>query len=71
MADFSAAMERIVAGLEKKNRLLNPHERETVAYHEMGHALVALSLAGSKAVHKGLDHSAQHRRFGLYHPAPD
>ncbi len=52
MEDFTAAIERIVAGLEKKNRLLNPKEREVVAYHEMGHALVALSLPGSDAVHK-------------------
>jgi len=52
LADFTAAMERIVAGLEKKNRLLNPHEREVVAHHEMGHALVALSLPGSDKVHK-------------------
>ena len=52
LADFTAAMERIVAGLEKKNRLLNPHEREVVAYHEMGHALVGLSLPGSDKVHK-------------------
>ena len=50
--DFTAAMERIVAGLEKRNRLLNPHEREVVAHHEMGHALVALSLPGSDKVHK-------------------
>jgi cell division protease FtsH len=50
--DFTAAVERIVAGLEKKNRLLVPHEREVVAYHEMGHTLVALSLPGSDAVHK-------------------
>jgi cell division protease FtsH len=50
--DFTGAMERIVAGLEKKNRLLNPHEREVVAHHEMGHALVALSLPGSDKVHK-------------------
>src|SRR4051812_1659371 len=52
LADFTAAMERIVAGLEKRNRLLNPHEREVVAYHEMGHTLVALSLPGSDKVHK-------------------
>jgi cell division protease FtsH len=52
LADFTAAVERIVAGLEKKNRLLNPHEREVVAYHEMGHALVGLSLPGSDKVHK-------------------
>ncbi|HLY44997.1 MAG TPA: ATP-dependent zinc metalloprotease FtsH [Stellaceae bacterium] len=52
LADFTAAMERIVAGLEKRNRLLNPHEREVVAHHEMGHALVALSLPGTDKVHK-------------------
>ncbi|MBI4755990.1 MAG: ATP-dependent zinc metalloprotease FtsH [Betaproteobacteria bacterium] len=50
--DFTAAVERIVAGLEKKNRLLNPYERRVVAYHEMGHALVAMSLPGADAVHK-------------------
>ncbi len=52
MADFSAAIERIVAGLEKKNRLLNLREREIVAYHEMGHALVAAALPGCDPVHK-------------------
>ena len=52
MADFSAAIERIVAGLEKKNRLLNPRERQIVAYHEMGHALVAAGQPGSDPVHK-------------------
>jgi cell division protease FtsH len=50
--DFTAAVERIVAGLEKKNRLLVPHEREVVAYHEMGHTLVGLSLPGTDTVHK-------------------
>ncbi|HMM53001.1 MAG TPA: ATP-dependent zinc metalloprotease FtsH [Burkholderiaceae bacterium] len=50
--DFTAAIERIVAGLEKRNRLLNPLERKVVAYHEMGHALVALSLPGVDRVHK-------------------
>ncbi len=52
MADFTAAIERIVAGLEKKNRLLNPLERKVVAHHEMGHALVSLSLGGIERVHK-------------------
>ncbi|AWK86012.1 ATP-dependent zinc metalloprotease FtsH [Azospirillum thermophilum] len=52
MADFTAAVERIVAGLERRNRLLNPFERKVVAYHEMGHALVALSLTGTDPVHK-------------------
>ncbi|MBL8702028.1 MAG: ATP-dependent zinc metalloprotease FtsH [Alphaproteobacteria bacterium] len=52
MADFTSAVERIVAGLEKRNRLLNPEERRVVAYHEMGHALVALSIRGSDPIHK-------------------
>jgi len=50
--DFTVAVERIVAGLEKRNRLLNPKERMVVAYHEMGHALVALSLPGQDPVQK-------------------
>jgi cell division protease FtsH len=52
MEDFNRAIERIVAGLEKKNRLLNPHERKVTAYHEMGHAMVARALPGSDPVHK-------------------
>jgi cell division protease FtsH len=52
MADFNLGIERIVTGLEKKNRLLNQHEREVVAHHEMGHTLVALSLEGTDPVHK-------------------
>ncbi len=52
MADFSAAVERIVIGSERRGRLLQPHEREVVAYHEMGHALAAASLAGMDPVHK-------------------
>jgi cell division protease FtsH len=52
MSEFEEAVERLVAGLEKKNRLINPKEREIVAYHEMGHALVALSLPGTDPVQK-------------------
>jgi cell division protease FtsH len=52
LGDFTAAVERIVAGLEKKSRILNQKERETVAHHEMGHALVALALPGTDPVHK-------------------
>jgi cell division protease FtsH len=52
MADFNVAIERIVAGLEKKNRLLNPREREVVAHHELGHAFVAAALPGTDPVHK-------------------
>jgi cell division protease FtsH len=52
MAEFEEAVERVIAGLEKKNRLINPREREIVAYHEMGHAIVALSLPGTDPVQK-------------------
>ena len=52
MDDFNNAVERIIAGLEKKNRVLNPREREIVAHHEMGHALMAMALPGVDPVHK-------------------
>ena len=52
MADFTNAIERIIAGLEKKSRVLNEHERRVVAHHEMGHALVAATLPGMDPVHK-------------------
>ena len=52
MSDFTEGVERIVAGLEKKRRVLSPKEREIVAYHEMGHALTAMSLPGADAIHK-------------------
>src|SRR5256886_1214708 len=52
MTDFNHAVERMVAGVEKRKPLLHPREREIVAYHETGHALIALSLPGVDAVHK-------------------
>lgn len=52
MDDVTRAIERIIAGLERKGHLLNPRERETVAWHEMGHALAAASLPGADPVHK-------------------
>jgi cell division protease FtsH len=52
LGDFTVAVERIVAGLEKKSRILSRKEREVVAHHEMGHALVALALPGTDPVHK-------------------
>jgi cell division protease FtsH len=52
LEDFNQAIERLIAGLEKKNRLLNPNERRVVAHHEMGHAMVAMSLPGTDPVHK-------------------
>ncbi len=52
LIDFTSAVERIVAGLERKSRLLNATERRAVAFHEMGHALVALAQKGTDPVHK-------------------
>lgn len=52
MRDFTEAIERIVAGLERRSRVISPEERRRVAYHEMGHAVVALSLGQNEAVHK-------------------
>jgi cell division protease FtsH len=52
LEDFTQAIERIVAGLEKKNRILNERERRVVAHHELGHAMVAMALPGVDPVHK-------------------
>ena len=52
LSELQEAVERVIAGLEKRNRVLNPMEKERVAYHEVGHALVAFSIPGSDAVHK-------------------
>jgi cell division protease FtsH len=52
MEDFTAAVERIVAGLEKRKRILSPKERRVVAHHEMGHALLGMILPGVDTVHK-------------------
>jgi len=51
-SDFDAAIEKIVAGLEKKSRVMNPKERRTVAFHETGHALTAALTLGSDPVRK-------------------
>jgi cell division protease FtsH len=52
MSEFQEAVERVVAGLEKKNRIINPREKKIVAYHELGHAIVAMSLPGTDPVQK-------------------
>jgi len=52
MKDFQEAIERVVGGLEKKGRVLNPKERRTVAYHESGHALVGYFTLGADPVQK-------------------
>jgi cell division protease FtsH len=51
-ADFSEAIERVVAGLEKKSRVLNEKEKKIVAYHEVGHAMVGTAVAGTSQVEK-------------------
>jgi cell division protease FtsH len=52
MRDIESAIERIIAGLETRNPLLTKRERETVAHHEMGHAIVAMALKGAERVQK-------------------
>jgi cell division protease FtsH len=52
MSEFQEAVERVIAGLEKKNRVINPKEKKIVAYHELGHAIVAMSLPGTDPVQK-------------------
>jgi cell division protease FtsH len=52
LEDFTQAIERIVAGLEKRNRVLIPREREVIATHETGHALVAMALPDMDPVQK-------------------
>jgi len=52
MADFDEAIERVVAGSERRTRAMNPREKEVVAYHEAGHTLIASLLPGSDPVHK-------------------
>ena len=52
MEDFDEAIDRVVAGLEKKNRRMNEKEKEIVAYHEAGHAIVAEVLPNADPVHK-------------------
>jgi len=52
MADFEEAIDRVVAGLEKKSRVLSERERDIVAHHEMGHAIVAASVPHADPVHK-------------------
>lgn len=50
--DFINAIERMIAGLEKKNRLINPYEKAIVAHHEMGHALVGMALSPEQPIQK-------------------
>ncbi len=51
LADFDEAVDRVVAGLQKKNRVMSPKEKEIVAFHESGHAIVAESVENVDPVH--------------------
>jgi cell division protease FtsH len=51
-SDFDEAIERVIAGLQKKSRVMNPREKKTVAYHEAGHAVVAELVPGADRVNK-------------------
>ncbi len=64
--DFEEAVERVVAGLEKKNRVLGEKERKRVAHHEIGHALVAPVHSRGRSCAKDFNHSSRHCRVGLY-----
>jgi cell division protease FtsH len=52
MAELEEAIDRVVAGLERKSRVMSDKEREIVAFHEMGHALVALTVTNADPVHR-------------------
>ena len=52
MSDFEEAIERVIAGLEKKNKIINEKERKIVAYHESGHAIVGYFTPGADEVQK-------------------
>jgi len=72
-SDFTQALERLVTGLEKKNRLLNTKERNIVAHHEMGHALVGMLLAGCDQVQKVsiIPHGISTLGFTMQRPVED
>ncbi len=70
MADFDEAIERVVAGSERRTRAMNAWEKQTVAVHEAGHALVASLLPGTDPVHK-ITIVPRGRALGLHDPATD
>lgn len=70
---FTRAMERIVAGIEKKNKILSPKEKEIVAHHEMGHALVGFHFSKDDKVHKVsiIPHGMGAMGYTIQHPTED
>lgn len=73
MDHFTRAMERIVAGIEKKNKVLSPKEKEIVSYHEMGHALVGYAFSKDDKVHKVsiIPHGIGAMGYTIQHPTED
>jgi cell division protease FtsH len=65
LSELDEAVDRLIGGLEKKNRVINPKEKEIVAYHEVGHALVAALTPGCDAVHKISIIPRGWRRWGI------
>lgn len=70
---FTRAMERIVAGIEKKSKVLNQKEKEIVSYHEMGHALVGYALNKDDKIHKIsiIPHGIGSMGYTIQHPTED
>ena len=66
MAEFQEAIERVIAGPERRSRLISEQEKRIIAYHEAGHALVQIHAArlrpGAQGVHRGARHGGR-----LYH----
>lgn len=73
MDHFTRAMERIVAGIEKKNKVLSPREKEVVSYHEMGHAIVGHALSKEDKIHKVsiIPHGMGAMGYTIQHPTED
>lgn len=70
---FTRAMERIIAGVEKKNKVLTPREKEIVAFHEMGHAIIGYSLNKDDRIHKVsiIPHGMGAMGFTIQRPTED
>jgi ATP-dependent Zn proteases len=67
-SEFEEAIERVIAGPERKSRLINPDEKKIIAYHEAGHAVVINTLPEGDPVQKGFDHFQRHGRW--FHALP-
>ena len=69
MAEFDEAIERVVAGLQKKSHVINPKEKKIVAYHESGHALGGGARAWRRCGFQDFHHTERHSGLGLHKSA--